>query len=40
MIKLNILRKLNKLMHSTQNERIHSERLVKSKFVYEYIELK
>lgn len=36
---LKVVRFTNKLIRATQNERIHTERLVKSKYVYNYVEL-
>lgn len=36
---LKAIRILNKAFQATQNERIHTERLVKSKYVYEFREL-
>lgn len=36
---LKIIRIFNDLIGATQNERIHSERLVKSKYVYNFREL-
>lgn len=39
MILLKLMRGINKVFRATQNERIYTERLVKSKYVYEFREL-
>ena len=36
---LRVMRFLNKVMGATQSERLYTERLVKSKYVYEFREL-
>ena len=38
-ILLKVLRFTNKLMSASQSERIYTERLVKSKYVYEFREI-
>jgi hypothetical protein len=37
---LKFVRIINKIILATKNERIHTERAVKSKYVYNYIEVK
>ena len=39
MILLKLMRGLNKVFGATQSERLYTERLVKSKYVYEFREL-
>ena len=36
MILLKLMRGINKVFRATQSERIYTERLVKSRFVYEF----